>query len=429
MIGLLARFFSTIGFIVRAACWTVLCCTLLSVAAGPVCASDDDATPERFEFYPEGKAYWGARNVFAPVSSLFVGRDYWYAEREVKVETVPPGGAIDLYYVRSGFQKMYEHVDSPLLLVLPRRVDLPPRDTITVRAFLEGFHTQEVAFNLNDRVDDIVFELIPLSNTLYSVSHTLLGTRGGLSFLTKEKPTVRIQEGANGFSIIFIETAAGKEMAEGLKSIKSSLIEEVSVQQLGVDLMVRVVMSKQHELRSRLVPDVARGYYRFVLDFLPEEGVAEVIDQVLKAIARLSSADVTGCNQAFDRQLREALDPQELARALSPRGEFTDPVLRASMRRLGELSPGGSVELVDGATYKTAVPIELEAALSQASQVKGFLALLRELTRELDRSSHWKVAFQGLVAPEVSRESFFRMLQSAEQAESTCQRSAKIQNG
>jgi len=428
VISSLLRFFATTRFFCQAALWTILCSALSFSIAGPVYASDDDTTPERIEFYPEGKAYWGARNLFAPIGALFVGRDYWYAEREVNVKTVPAGGAIELYYVRSGIQKMYEHVEAPLLLVLPRRIDLPPRDTITIRAFLEGFHTQEVAFHLNDTVDDIVFELIPLSNTLYSVSHTLLGPRGGLSFLVKEKPTVRIQEGEDGFSIIFVETAAGKEMTEGLKGIKSSLIDEISVQQLGVDLMVRVMMSKQHELRSRLVPDAARGAYRFVLDFLPEEGVAEVVDQVLKAIAQLSYADVTGCTQAFDHRLREELDPEDLARALSPRGEFTDPVLRASMRRLGEISPAGSVKLVDGATYKTAVPIELAAALSQASQVRGFLALLRELTRELDRSLQWKVAFQGLVAPEVPRESFSRMLQSAEQAERACQRSAKIQN-
>ncbi|MBW2713774.1 MAG: hypothetical protein JRC77_08490, partial [Deltaproteobacteria bacterium] len=240
------------------------------IFALPLVASAEDPEVERIEFSPGGKAYWGGRNIIAPISSIFVGRDYWYAEREIRIETIPSGGAIDLYYVRSGFQKMYEHVDSPVVLALPRRIDLPPRDTISVRAFLEGYHTQEISFHLSDSLDDIVFELIPLSNTLQSVSHTILGPRGGLSFLTKEKPTVRIQERDNGFSIIFVETAAGKEMKESLKGIKSSLVDEVTVQQLGVDLLVSVVMSKQHELRSRLVPDVARDAYRFVLDFLPE---------------------------------------------------------------------------------------------------------------------------------------------------------------
>ena len=34
-----------------------------------------------------------------------------------------------------------------------------------------------------------------------------------------------------------------------------------------------------------------------------------------------------------------------LSRALTPRGAFTDPYLRAAMRRLGEVSPGGVITL------------------------------------------------------------------------------------
>lgn len=416
----LLRFFGDTRSYTRATLGVFLCCVLGCLVGIPVCAADEESSLKRLEFYPEGNAYWGMRNIFAPVRSIFTGRDYWYAEREIRVETVPPGGVIDLYYVRSGFQKMYEQVESPFVLVLPRRIDLPPRDTISVRAFVEGFHTQELTFNMHDDIDDLTFEMVPLSNTLKSVSHTLLGPRGGLTFFTKEKPTVRIQERADGFSIIFVETAVAKELTESLKDIQSSLIDEISVQQLGVDLMVQVSMSKQHELRSRLVPDIARGGYRFVLDFLPEDGAAEAVDQLLKAIARLSPSDIAGCKTVFDRKMRKALDPQSLARALSPRGEFTDPVLRASMRRLGEISTGGKVTLTDGTKYKTEVPIELEAALTQAAEVKGFIVLLRALTQELDSSPQWKVAYQGLVAPEMSRASFAALLQTAAQAESAC---------
>jgi hypothetical protein len=42
---------------------------------------------------------------------------------------------------------------------------------------------------------------------------------------------------------------------------------------------------------------------------------------------------VSGCAARFDESLRESLEPAALARALAPRGSFTDPYLRTAMKR------------------------------------------------------------------------------------------------
>jgi len=128
-----------------------------------------------------------------------------------------------------------------------------------------------------------------------------------------------------------------------------------------------------------------------------------------------------GCARVFDDALREGLDAEALARALAPRGTFTDPYLRAAMKRLAELSPGARVQMLDGSTL-TSSPIELSAAMSQAAQARGFLALLRAFVREIETPSGRHDTLRGLVAPESSPEAFSEALLSAERRETSCAR-------
>jgi hypothetical protein len=138
-------------------------------------------------------------------------------------------------------------------------------------------------------------------------------------------------------------------------------------------------------------------------------------------LLRLSAKDVSGCALAFDRTLRAGLAPSALARALAPRGSFVDPYIRAAMRRLGEVSPDGVVDFDDGARYRPGVPIELEMSLNQASEARGFLALLRHFVEQLEEDTGARdEAYRSLVAPQLANSDFIAIVASAESAEASC---------
>ena len=83
---------------------------------------------DTIELIPEDRAGWTVTNLFAPITGLFMGGPgYWYSDRKIRVETTPPGAALDLFYVRRNFQKGYEQADAPVEILLPpRRVPLRP---------------------------------------------------------------------------------------------------------------------------------------------------------------------------------------------------------------------------------------------------------------------------------------------------------------
>jgi hypothetical protein len=188
---------------------------------------------------------------------------------------------------------------------------------------------------------------------------------------------------------------------------------------------VRVALAKgtsatDLELRSRQSHDPIGDHYVFSLDFVPADGGARSVEEAQAALSRIRRQDVTGCALAFDSALRERLDPADLARALAPRGSFTDPYLRAAMRRLGEVSEGGRVTLLDGSQYAPSSPLELSAAASQAHQAVGYLALLRRFVELLEPEPQRAVALRSLVAPGVGAAEFEEILAAAEAAERAC---------
>ena len=89
------------------------------------------------------------------------------------------------------------------------------------------------------------------------------------------------------------------------------------------------------------------------------------------------------------------------------------------MKRLGEISPGGSVTLLDGSQLRTEVPLELAAATSQGSQVKGYLAVLRSFAQQLE-PSHPNPVLRSMVAPELDATQFEVVLDAARDSERAC---------
>jgi hypothetical protein len=384
----------------------------------PVAAT---ASPEGdvIHLIPEDRASWRARNLFG-----WMRPGHFYGERKLEIESTPPGATIDLFYVRSNFQKLYQQTAAPTTVILPRRSEAGPRDSVTIRASLPGFRQTETSIRVESKQEVVILDLEPLPNSLRSIAHTYFGGRGSLAFLTDESATVRMQERDDGVQLVLAETGLAPDLEGGIDSLKSPLVENVEAIQVGEDLLIRVRLAPGArnggvDLRSRRSHDVIRDLYSYSLDLVPADGGVAAVEKARAALARISARDLGRCQLRFDETLRSELDPGSLSRALSPKGAFTDPYLRAAMKRLGELSPGGSVTLLDGSQLRTEVPLELAAATSQGSQVKGYLVVLRSFAQQLE-PSHPDPVLRSMVAPELDPTQFEAVLATARDAEQAC---------
>ena len=385
----------------------------------------DEFEPEVIDLTPDGAPNWGLRNVFAPVMSIFVGGpSYYYKPRRIEVDTTPSGGLVDLFYIRSNFQKRFEQAETPVIIMLPPRIEVGKRDVVTIRAFREGFRQKSVTLKATGREKQVVINLEPLPNTLETFAHRYFGGRSSLTFVTSESLTFRMQEASDGFSVILTETAKSSEAESAIDGTRSPLLSEIYAQQLGEDLLVKVGLSERAlgegiEPRTRQAYEAARELYTFTVDLTPVGGGAAV-NQALAALAAITPSDVTGCALIFDGTLRDQLNAGALARAMTPSGRFTDRYFRAAMRRLGEVSPGGVVDFTDGSSYRPAVAIELDVSLSLAAAARGYLALLRSFVGQMESAEYTDETLRGLVAPEVTPASFDVILASANEAEQEC---------
>lgn len=368
---------------------------------------------------PTGRDEWTPGKLFA-----FLRPDFNFGKRTIDVETSPSGAELDLFYVRSSFQKRYERATSPVKIVLPIRAEAGPHDSVVIRASKQGYVQKQVTIRVDSSQDHVVLDLDPLPNQLLAASQVYLAGRASLSFLTKQSLQVRVQKQDDGFNVILAETALGPHVGDSLQRIQDPLIAKVQSLQLGEDLLVRVhtrpEARKGYELRSRESHDELREVYVYSLDLVPADGGAAAVRHARAALAALTTSDVAGCAAVFDRSLRESLDPASLARALAPDGSFTGPYLRAAMKRLGEVSPGGRIHMLDGTAYDASRPLELAAAMSEPAQAEGYLALLRAFVRHLEPQGYRVDTLKGLVAPEMDAKLFREKLQHAEAAERSC---------
>ena len=392
-----------------------------ALAAAPAGAPRADVAngPRRIVLKPEDRAGWSPAQIFSAMNPNA------HAARTLRVETSPPGATLDLFYVRASFQKRYEQAQAPVVLELPSRAEAGKRDSVTIRAFLPGHRIETRHVPVKSGEDEVLIELHPLDNTLVSVAHTYFAGRAGLSLLLKTPANVRVRKAQDGFSLILAQTA-GRSDAEGvLAGLRSPLLAAASTQQLGEDLLVKIalpagVQGDDLELRSREQADPVRGLHRFTIDMIPRGQKDAGVARACAALDRIGPGDVGGCAAAFDATLRRSLDREALARALAPRGDFTDPYLRSALRRLGEVSPGGAIQLEDGTRYRPGVPLELAAAASQAASARGYLALLRQWVRLLEPEPYRTEALRSLIAPEMQPDEFERALARARAAEASC---------
>jgi hypothetical protein len=394
----------------------------------PPAARADVAGATRIVLKPGDRAGWSPSQLFSSM------RPDYHSDRTLKIDTSPPGATLDLFYVRASFQKRYEQAQAPVVLELPTRAEAGKRDSVTIRAFLPGHKIETRHVSVKGSDDRLLIELHPLDNTLVSVAHTYFAGRAGLSLLLRTPASVRVQKAERGFSLILAQTAGEPSAEAVLGGLRSPLLAGASVQQLGEDLLLKVqlpdgVSGSGVELRSREQEDPVRGLHRFTVDMIPKGQADAGVARARAALGQIGAGDVTGCAGAFDRSLRQSLDREALARALAPRGDFTDPYLRAALKRLGEVSPGGAIQLEDGARYRPGVPLELAAAASQAASARGYLALLRQWVRLLEPEPYHAEALRSLIAPEMQPAEFARALARARAAEASCRGGASANAG
>lgn len=401
---------------------------LALLMAAPLVADPTATEPVRevIDLAPEDPAAWSFRYLGAPFVSIFRGPSYMYEPREIEIETTPAGGYLDLFYVRSGFQKRFEQAESPVHVLLPSRVEAGGRDAFTVRAFAEGYRQKTVTLRLSERFERIEIDLEPLPNTLDGVSHRYFAGRSSLTFLTPVALAFRVQEADDGYGLILNETAMSKEARAAVDAIHSPLIAEAYGQQLGEDLMVKLVLANPEErdaieVRSQQQYNAPRDLYEFIIDLVPADSAVTRVSTALDALSAIEASDVAGCTLAFDDAMRAALDPGALARSLRPKGSFTDLYVRAAMRRLGEVSVDGVVDFTDGSKMRPSDPIELEMSIANAATAKGYLALLRSFVDRLEPDpAHRRSALKSLFAPEWSGARFDAAYDAALASEQAC---------
>jgi hypothetical protein len=389
-------------------------------------ADNREVQPDVVDMSPGGGVSWSLRHLTAPLISALRGPDHMYAPREIKIETTPPGGYLDLFYVRAGFQKRFEQAEAPVIVRIPARVEVGSRDSMTIRAFAEGYRQQKRTFRLTEDIRSVMLDLTPLPNRLIGISFLYFAGRSELSFMTDEALTFRFQESADGYGVILLETGISDSAGLGIQEIESPRLSGAYAEQLGDDLMVKLQLresaaAQKVDVRSRQLYDAPRDLHVFSIDLIHPSPDEDRSERALEVLAAVSGSDLGGCAGVFDAALRAALDPQDLARALRPRGAFTDPYLRAAMRRLGELSVDQVVDFVDGSQLRPSSPIELEMAMSNASQARGYLVLLREFVEGLERDRKGReLALRSLLAPELSSSQFQERLALARAGEERC---------
>jgi hypothetical protein len=404
---------------------TVMGAVLVLTGALGWAAAAQDGQREVIELIPSDRASWGATNVFAPVTGLFLGGPgYWYSAREIEVDTTPQGAVLDLFYVRANFQKRFEQAEAPILLRLPSRIEAGPRDSITIRALLDGHKQEEIHVKVRSRDEKIMIDLMPLPNILEAMNHQYFSGRGSLTFLTKEALQFRVQKASDGFSVVLTQTGKSKAAGQSMDGVRSSNIKSLKSAQLGEDLVVRVTLTE--EARGKVEPrsmqgfDNARQLHQFTINLAPIDGGSNAAGEALTVLGRLQRSDISGCALTYDRSMRNQLERDSLARALAPSGAFTDRYLRAALRRLGELSPNGVITLADGTKFRPNMPIELSAAASRSDQATGYLALLRTFVAGLEPPDFRRHTLRGLIAPEVGMAEFNQISDAAENLEAQC---------
>ena len=401
----------TAGILIASA---LLWSPLVAVTAAPA----PDGVPPVVDLIPAERAAWTPKNVLVGLSGMFGGWSYWYAERTMEVETVPPDAVLGLYYLRQNFQKRFERADAPAMVLLPARADTTGKDAVRIHATANGYLAKDVSFSSRDVPKRVTITLSALPNSLVFLGQTSFAGRTTLTLRTTEQPEVRLSKTtrSSGFTIALTRTAlklAGPTSGTGAR------LRSIDATQIGEDAVVRVETDGPDvEVRSKQSFDPVSSQYVSVFD-LVRPGATAPSDAEIRA--RLDSTAFTPnavCDARYAEVLRARLGEAALSDALRPSGGITDLYRREAMLRLGRYRDG-TVRTEAGETLRTGSSLELALALQSAASVEGFLAMLGALARSEPQPAD---ALRSLIAPQLTAAEFAPVYEAAEETRASCHR-------
>jgi len=392
----------------------LVCLPLVAVSAAP----SADAVPQIVDLVPLERAAWTPKNVLVGVSVAFGGWNYWYAERTIEVETVPPDAGLGLYYLRQNFQKRFERADAPATVRLPARADTTGKDAVRIHATANGYLAKDVSFASRDVPQRVTITLSALPNSLVFLGQTSFAGRTTLTLRTTEQPEVRLTKTSrsSGFTIALTRTAL---KLEGTVSGSGARLRSIDATQIGEDVVVRVETDgPEVEVRSKQSFDPVSSQYVSVFDLVRAGATAPSDAEIRARFAGVPFAPSAGCDARYAEALRARLGDAAIADALRPSGGLTDLYRREAMLRLGRFQEG-TVRTEAGETLHTGSSLELALALQSAATVEGYLALLGALARSEPQPAD---ALRSLVAPQLSAAEFAPAYEAAESARAGCHR-------
>jgi hypothetical protein len=388
----------------------------LALSSFALQSSAQTAGMMEIDMSPNEPASFGIRNFAAGATAILGGWNYWYKERIVEVETVPADARLQLFFIRSNFQKRFERVDPPILVRLPSRIETTKKDSFAVRVAANGYSTKELSIKVNDVPNKLVIKLDPLPNSLVGLTETHLAGRTTLTFRTTKEPELRVMKsrGFDGFTISMSETA---KQLPSEATISGGWVEGVEVAQAGEDLLVRIeTKGSDVEARSKQTYDPVRREHVFAVDLLKEGTRRPTSQQVRAELERVPFSIGNACALGFEATIRSQMDPDEISRGLRPTGSVADLYRREAMLRLGRLDQG-QVRTLEGEVLRTGSPIELELALQSGAAVTGYVALLGEFART---QADAPLAMRSLIAPGMDAGEFEAIYLKADSARESC---------
>lgn len=389
--------------------FALLCLPLAAVSAGP---SGDGSSPGVVDLIPTDRAAWTPKNVFVGVSTMFGGYNYWYAERVVQVETVPPDAVLGLYYLRQNFQKRFVQAQAPTSVKLPPRADTTPKDAVKFHATANGYLAQDLSFDSRDVPDRVTITLHALPNSLVFLGQTSFAGRTSITLRTTEQPEVRLTKSArtNGFTMALSKTAL---KLDGPVSGSGARLKSIDATQVGEDAMVRVETDAPDiEVRSKQSFDPVSSNYVSVFDLVRPGTTAPSDAEIRAAVESVPFSPDADCDARYAAVLRAKVGDSAIADAFRPSGEIADLYRREAMLRLGRFKQG-TVRTEAGETLHTGNPLELALAMQSAGTVDGYLALLGALARTESSPAE---SLRTLVAPQLSAAEFAPVVEAADAA-------------
>ncbi len=346
---------------------------------------------------------------------------HYYRERRLTIDSTPPGAQLDIAYLRRGSQLMYHSGRAPLEVVLPTRLQSSSADRLLVRGFLPGHERSRRSVAVSEVDESLQLTLAPLENQVTDVAHGSLAGRSVLELRSDQIPTVRVAEDGDGWTIVLVRTGLSELLTEQVAALRDPQLR-FEARQLGDDLVVSLRRQGPGplELRHRLLGDPSRSESRTRIEVDGPEARLRA-ERLLAAVDGMTTWPDGGCDELYEGVLRQGISDRGLSGLLGHDDHPYRATLRAALRQMARVSPGGNLRATNGDTLTAATPLEFELAWTRSAEVAGYLSWLHAFSLRVDPADDGALPFRSLVAPDWGPDRFDALLARAASARAGCE--------